>query len=113
MKGFALLEVLIAVLIISAGCLGVVGMQMLALQHTKTAYYHSLATIQLSAMFDRLRVNQSVSSRNAELQNWNEINMRLLPQGNGDFNCVGNNCEVNLHWKFKQEYSLSFSGLMK
>lgn len=112
MKGFALLEVLVAVLLISIGCLGVVGMQMLALQHTKDAYYHSLATIQLSSMLDRLRANQSAAARDVELQYWNVLNKQLLPDGKGGFHCVENNCEVNLHWKFKQQYNLNFSGLI-
>ncbi len=110
MKGFSLLEVLIALLILSVGLLGVVGMQLSGIKYTDEAYFHSLATTQLSSMMERLRANHSSESRGREFQRWNTLNALLLPEGEGTYACQNDACTVDLRWKFETTHLLEMSG---
>ncbi len=53
-RGFTLLEVLIALLVLSVGALGSAALQLHALQATHSAYQHSLATLMASDAGERL-----------------------------------------------------------
>jgi len=55
--GFTLLEVLVAVVVISLGLLGLAGVQVVSLNNNQTAYYRALATQQAYDMADRMRAN--------------------------------------------------------
>lgn len=55
--GFTLLEVLVAVVVISLGLLGLAGLQVVSLNNNQTAYYRALATQQAYDMMDRMRAN--------------------------------------------------------
>jgi len=110
MKGFALIEVLVALAILSLGLLGIAGMQLSALRHSQDAYWHSLATTQLSSFFECLRVNRSGAARAKELERWNGLNARLLPQGIGKYKCANGSCEVEVWWVTRQENRLSMTG---
>lgn len=109
MKGFALIEVLVALLILSLGLFGIVGMQLVSLQHTQDAYYRSVATLQLSSLFERLRASESDLARARELNDWNMINANLLPQGEGDYHCIADLCTVTVRWKIKKLNKISLS----
>ncbi|AMO55708.1 type IV pilus modification protein PilV [Endozoicomonas montiporae] len=61
-SGVGLIEVLAAMLIISIGVLGIVGLQTKSLQHNQMAYLRSQAVIIGNDMMDRIRVNRSLSS---------------------------------------------------
>ena len=111
MKGFALIEVLVALLILSAGLFGIVAMQLSALRHSQDAYWHSLATTQLSSFFDCLRVNRSDIARAKELNRWNVLNARLLPEGEGSYQCSDTQCEIKVMWStHQQKRSISITG---
>ena len=58
-RGFSLIEVLIAVLILAIGLLGVAGAQYLSLQRTTDANLRSLATLQVQSIADTIRVTGS------------------------------------------------------
>ena len=60
--GVGLIEVLAALLVISIGILGMVGLQTKSLQHNHVAYLRSQAVIIGNDMMDRIRVNRSLSS---------------------------------------------------
>ncbi len=109
MKGFSLLEVLVALVILSLGLLSIAALQLSGLQRSQDAYLRTTASIQLMAMLDRLRANQSSSARDKELERWNLINARILPEGEGRYNCHTDECSVFLQWQAKQLYSLSLS----
>lgn len=109
MKGFALLEILITLVILSIGLLAIAGMQLSALRHSQDAYLHSLATTQLQSLLERLRVNSSDAKRTAELTEWNTINARLLPQGTGDYTCNDHVCTASIQWYNQTQHSLSLS----
>jgi type IV pilus assembly protein PilV len=55
--GFAMLEVLIAMVVILFGVLGIAGMQMYAINNTENARYQSLATVLASSMSAKMQAN--------------------------------------------------------
>ena len=56
-SGFAMLEALIAMLIIMIGVMGIAGMQMLAINNTENGRYQSLATMLTSSMAAEMQAN--------------------------------------------------------
>lgn len=112
MTGFALLEVVIALLIISLGLLTSTGMQLFALRYNQESYFHSLASVQLLSMTERLRANISEANRRVELNRWNQLNAQLLPQGEGSYQCQNNYCEVKIKWQMHLVHSLSMSAYL-
>ena len=61
-RGFTLIEVMIAVLILLVGMLGVVGMQMLSLQANQGAYFRSQAIYIGSEILDAMRANPTAAA---------------------------------------------------
>lgn len=60
--GMTLLEVLIALLVISVGLLGMAGLQLTGMKMTNDAYFRSQATWLAYDMFDRMRANLNQAS---------------------------------------------------
>lgn len=112
--GFTLLEVLVAVVILSLGLLGLAGLQAASLRNNQTAYYRGIATQQAYDMADRLRANLAgvragnynnltpsipanpgcflagCSAANMAITDhfqWNTLNAALLPGGVGTVVC--------------------------
>ena len=56
-KGFTLIEILVAILVLSIGLLGLAGLQATGLQSNHSGYLRSQATIFAYEMADRLRAN--------------------------------------------------------
>lgn len=56
-RGFSLVEVLIAMLVLSMGLLGNAGLVAASLKNSNTAYYRSQASIQAADILDRMRAN--------------------------------------------------------
>jgi len=78
-KGFTLLEVLVAVLILSFGLLGVAAMQLKAVQSAHVSYQRSLASIAAQDMEERLWRQLAMSPSNCPsdddatmLQSWSD-----------------------------------------
>jgi type IV pilus assembly protein PilV len=55
--GFTLIEILVAMVVLSLGLLGLAGLQAVSLSNNQTAYYRSIATQQAYDMADRMRAN--------------------------------------------------------
>jgi len=56
-NGFTLIEVMVAVLVLSFGILGIAGLQVLAQQFSTQAHFHTQATLISHDMFERMRAN--------------------------------------------------------
>lgn len=56
-KGFTLIEVLIAMLVLSVGLLGLAGMQATSIKNNQSAYFRSQATQLAYDLADRMRAN--------------------------------------------------------
>ncbi|MDP1926490.1 MAG: type IV pilus modification protein PilV [Thiobacillus sp.] len=116
--GFTLLEVMVAIVVLSLGLLGLAGLQAASLRNNQTAYYRGIATQQAYDMADRLRANLAgvrAGNYNAlalgipadpgcfttaagcspstmaatDRFQWNTVNAALLPNGNGTVVCEG------------------------
>ncbi|WP_165840159.1 type IV pilus modification protein PilV [Motiliproteus coralliicola] len=55
--GFTLIEILVAVLILSLGILGLIGMETMALKSNQSAYHRSQATLLAYELADMMRAN--------------------------------------------------------
>jgi type IV pilus assembly protein PilV len=114
-SGFTLIEILVAVVVLSLGLLGLAGLQVSSLNNNQTAYYRGIASQQAYDMADRMRANLTgVSAGNYDNLNsgtptsqacfaaactaaqlatsdyfqWVTASQRLLPNGAGRINCV-------------------------
>ena len=57
--GFSLVEVLVALMILSIGLLGLAGLQVSGLQGSNSAYMRSAAMISVNDMIERMRANRA------------------------------------------------------
>ena len=67
-RGFTLVEVLVAVLVLAIGLLGLAGLQVTGLRNNQSAYYRSQATQLAYDMADRMRANPA-GMKNGEYNN--------------------------------------------
>ena len=119
---FSLLEVLISVVVLAVGLLGIAGMQLNMIRYNHSAQMRSIAIAQVNNMIDRMRANyagvkagqyNTISGIPAEpncttctaaqiaqkdAHNWNTMNSKLLPSGQGMVVGNGNNYTVTLRW---------------
>lgn len=115
--GFTLLEILVAIVVVSLGLLGLAGLQAASLINNQTAQHRSIATQQAYDMADRIRANLAgVRAGNynnlaantpvdpacftavagcsvanmavTDHSQWNANNGRLLPAGVGTVRCL-------------------------
>ncbi|MEX0731790.1 MAG: type IV pilus modification protein PilV [Aquisalimonadaceae bacterium] len=56
-RGFTLIEVLVAVLVLSLGLLGIAGLQLSSLRYNQSAHMRTQATAAISNLIDRMRAN--------------------------------------------------------
>ena len=107
-NGMALLEVMVAVVVLSLGLLGVAGMQLAGMRSNQVAYYRSVATMQAYDMADRIRAGMNTNAYTpvtavdtSELGDWKAKNASLLPGGGGDVTIVGNRLQISVQWREK------------
>ena len=60
-SGFSLLEVLIALLVLSVGLLGIAGLQTFSLQFNHQSYERTQATVLISEMFEKIAANPTAA----------------------------------------------------
>ncbi len=87
-NGFTLIEVLIAVLVLSIGLLGLASLQMNALRNNQNSYYRTVATILASDFADRIRANAAGVTAN----NYNAINRTSIVTSP---NCTAATCTAS------------------
>lgn len=116
--GFTLLEVLVAIVVLSLGLLGLAGLQAASLRNNQAAYYRGIATQQTYDMADRIRANlagvrafnynniapgvpaadpgcftlvggcTAATMALTDSFQWNTVNAALLPGGSGTVVCA-------------------------
>lgn len=64
-SGVALIEVLVAILVMAIGMLGIAGLQARALKYGQSSYERSVAVIQAQSIADSMRANASQARQNA------------------------------------------------
>jgi len=86
-RGFTLLEVLVAIVVLSFGVLGVVGLQAMALQANKEARYQSTAVALARELGDMMRSTKNIATLTSAAQN-----PYLIDFQNANFPGAPNNC---------------------
>lgn len=121
--GFTLIEVLVAVLIVSVGVLGVAGLQLLSLQNNTSALFRTEAIQSAYDIMDRARANRfedyslamdddapaapncmaqncsPVQMRRFDLAAWREALADNLPEGTGAVERDGGRMTVTVRWQ--------------
>jgi type IV pilus assembly protein PilV len=85
-RGFTLIEVLVALLVLSIGLLGLAGLQLHALQYTHSSYQRTLVNIQALDMAERMWTH--LAEPLSELKQWRDLNRQSLPEWKGTVTAV-------------------------
>jgi type IV pilus assembly protein PilV len=114
--GFGLIEVLIALLIVSVGLLGIAALQIVALKNVGSSMERSQAVIQTYSYMDLLRANKALATGSGldlpltcnatalgaskvEQRKWiNAIHDTLGPDSCGKVTCLSNQCSITIQW---------------
>lgn len=121
--GFTLIEMLVAVLILSVGLLGLAGLQALSLRNNVSAAQRSVATVAANDILDRMRANRAKALAGSYNTAWTDtgsatdcdsgstratrdvncwlVNLATeLPDGDGMITCTSATgiCEVIVRW---------------
>jgi len=104
--GFSLIEVLVALFLLSVALLGVAGLHLVSLAHNHSAYLESIASQQLVSMAERLRANQGQQLAQ-EMILWNADNQRLLPAGQGEVSYYEDQYLIVLSWQWRDQQTLA------
>lgn len=91
--GFTLLEVLIALLVISIGLLGIAGMQALAINNTSVARVQSLAAMQAASLAAAMQANEAYWQKTGAITN-TSVNGAVL--GDANLNGQAVNCSAGV-----------------
>ncbi|MEO8019279.1 MAG: type IV pilus modification protein PilV [Pseudomonadota bacterium] len=117
-RGATLIEVLVALLVLSIGLLGVAALQVSALQTNQSAHVRSQASVLAYDIADRMRANRAVALAGGynvvytvtptgtnlnqlDLQNWKTALANTLPTGQGELVLVGNIAVIRVKWSDK------------
>lgn len=82
-RGLTLVEILVALLILSIGLLGLTGMQTLSLKFNTSAYQRTQATMLAYGMADRMRANRQAALDNQYNDGFGEPQACGAPSGDG------------------------------
>lgn len=113
-RGFTLLEVLIALVVLSIGLLSLAGLQATGLRNNHSAYLRSQATLLAYDAIDRIRANRSAAASYViglgaiptsastqaytDLLEWTNAVGARLPSGQGSISLAGNVVTVLVQW---------------
>ena len=114
-RGTTLVEVLVALVVLSVGLLGIAALQMTSLRNNRGAHLRSQAQVLAYDIADRMRANRNVALANAyvvalgvtpaggtlnalDLQEWKATLAQALPSGDGEITRVGNMFRIRITW---------------
>ena len=117
-RGATLIEVLVALLVLSIGLLGVAALQVNALQTNASAHVRSQASVLAYDIADRMRANRAVAMaggynvvyattptgatlNDLDLANWKAALTNTLPGGEGEIATAGNIAVIRVRWTDK------------
>lgn len=126
--GFTLLEVLVAIVLLSLGLLGYAGLQMASIKNSASAYQRSQATMLSYDIIDRMRVNSlqalagnydttigaspgaGTTVAAQDLADWKTRVSNTLPGGDAAITVNANgNVLVTIRWVDKRDQSVASS----
>ena len=121
-NGFTMVELLVAVLVLSIGLLGLAGLQAAGLRNNQSAYLRSQATIVAYDIADRMRANRAAADVGAynialgagsgggsvaadDLMEWKNNMAALLPAGDGSVTNNGGTFTILVQWDDNRDAS--------
>ncbi|MEE8428746.1 MAG: type IV pilus modification protein PilV [Gammaproteobacteria bacterium] len=121
-NGFTMVELLVAVLVLSVGLLGLAGLQAAGLRNNQSAYLRSQATILAYDVTDRMRANRAVADAGAynialgagssggsvaadDLMEWKNNIAAVLPAGDGSVTNNGGTFTILVQWDDNRDTS--------
>lgn len=109
-RGFTLIEVLIALLILVIGLLGVAGVQLVSMQQTANANKSSIATMYAQDIAERIRANEGGGLGNDEIAILEGNLQKVLgPNGDVQINVNGDFAEIEVQWSEPDPFAESHS----
>lgn len=106
-----MLEVLIALLVLSLGLLGLITLQMTSLKNNQSAFYRTSAIILSYDIIDRMRLNKTAdytltmaatpsgsTLKDTDLIAWTTALSNALPSGDGSVAIAGDIITVTVQW---------------
>jgi type IV pilus assembly protein PilV len=116
-RGFSMVEVLVAAVVLSIGMLGLAGLQMRTLRNNQSALERAVAVVEIHAMADALRADRVNAANNlfdialadadptgatfadVVVAGW-RANLRTELGGNatGAIDCNGTSCVITVRW---------------
>lgn len=107
-SGITMIEVLIAMGIISLVLLSLLIAELSMMQSINQSRLKTIATIQLMNFSEILLLHATSDVRRHAFHTWNKDNARLLPRGAGHYRELGNHqCEIQLDWFLKKRETAS------
>lgn len=104
-RGFSLIEVLVAVLILAIGILGVAGVQLVSMQQTASSSLRTEATMYAQTAAERLRANAGEKLTQATLDALKEqLKSKLGPDSNMEIKMDGNTANIQINWVERDSY---------
>lgn len=100
-SGFALLEILICVVLLSCLLLGMDALQLSTLRTARNFHYSALANLQILNMREILLASKSIDAM--QYAQWNADNAELLPHGRGEVSGNYPNYQVRVQWGSKNQ----------
>lgn len=116
-RGVGLIEVLIAVLVLSFGMLGMAGLQMWSLKYNQSAMERGMAVVETHTIADAMRADRAAALRDEfdiaidasppsgstfalmSLRTWRQsLRVALGPTATGAVECNGARCEIRVRW---------------
>ena len=118
-RGFTLIEVLVALLVLSIGLLGIAGLQLSSVRDNHSAYLRTQASVLANDILDRMRANRTAfrngsydldvsdspsspssgaSIAATDLYQWTQALSALLPSGDGQIARTGNVATITVYW---------------
>jgi type IV pilus assembly protein PilV len=97
--GFSLIEVLIAVFILTVGLLGIAGLYINSFKRTEDAYWHALATSQLAILTEQQKAGV------IDYSTWSKECEKLFPHGD----CKYEAGKITICWGRKNKKCMEIS----
>ena len=106
-RGVTLIEVLIAVLVLSVGLLGLGALQGVALQSGQLSYQRTQATNMAYRVADEFRAHRSLQQPPQVIRdNWDTEMAQLLPNGTLTHARSGDELEITVTWRDDRDETL-------
>jgi type IV pilus assembly protein PilV len=115
-RGFTLIEIMVAVVVLAIGLLGLAGLQATSLRFNNSAYHRSQATNLAYDIVDRMRVNRQVALNggyniaitaaaptgttlaDVDRAEWRTALANTLPMGTGGITRTNNIFTITIQW---------------